>query len=265
VSACVIANPAHELLLGTNFLSKYGIILDLGEDKMFIPNGNNEYSSNTICASKQVRIFRSKETKMKLHSKKHVLVAPNSEKIIEVDELVNDKKLQTNSILLCEQCTNKQFNIIPGVADTCNLPSKLIIQNNSPRTITIQKNEVVSLVKEYGSAMILEVKSNDYPININEIVKNCELENDEMQIFKIELEKQLSEIKPKKQSDVSHEIKLIDETPKSDIATRPYRTSMQQKKEIENQVAKLKDENLIRESHSRFSSPVVMVKKRIVL
>jgi hypothetical protein len=263
ISACVIANPAHELLLGTNFLSKYGIILDLGEEKMYIPNGKNEYVTNEISASKQKGMNKNKKRKMKLYSKSRVTVKPNCEKIIEVDELKNDIKISSNSVLLCEQCTNKPFFVIPGVADTCNLPSKLIVQNISPKTITIQKNEVVSLVNESKKTIISEIRNNEYPIDINDVIKSCELISEkEIDLFRKKLKNELKSLDKINQSLVVHEIRLVDENKNHDISARPYRTNTSQKKEIENQVEKLKNENLIRDSNSRYCSPVVMVKKK---
>ena len=70
-----------------------------------------------------------------------------------------------------------------------------------------------------------------------------------------EIPRELPPIRP-----YDHRIPLLDES--QSFKVRPYRYPTVQKNELENMVAEMLDVGVIRDSHSLFASPVVLVKKK---
>lgn len=136
-----------------------------------------------------------------------------------------------------------------------------------------QKQEETSTNKEliYNNSLKKELNNNEVSINFNEHVKE---ENFEMSMGNLNTQQQM-EIK-----DLIDEYKTNFAKDKYDVgrvknyearidllvdrycSKRPYKCSIEDKKEIEKQVGKLLQENLIEESYSPFAAPVTLAFKK---
>lgn len=136
-----------------------------------------------------------------------------------------------------------------------------------------QKQEETSTNKEliYNNSSKKELNNNEVSINFNEHVKE---ENFEMSMGNLNTQQQM-EIK-----DLIDEYKTSFAKDKYDVgrvknyearidllvdrycSKRPYKCSIEDKKEIEKQVGKLLQENLIEESYSPFAAPVTLAFKK---
>lgn len=177
--------------------------------------------------------------------------------------LESTQKLPQNAVLMCEKISEKDFNAICGVTDVNTPPKRIIVQNNTAREILIQKMKVMT-VKNYKDSIISDIQTCEYQINIDKIISKCEIsDEDKLKEIKCELSKIRDRIsRNSSKNKVEHEIKIMNEHKNKSISSKPYRTSFKQQQLIEEQIAKLKEEKYIRDSSSRFSSPVVMVKKK---
>ncbi|MGL5708461.1 MAG: reverse transcriptase domain-containing protein [Aeromonas sp.] len=265
--ACVLRDATYDLLLGNNFLGKYQTIIDLGRQEMYFPNRGKsfevlkiKYKFGTVPARKN------QETIIPLYSVSKTKLNPNSEQLVEVaihkDGNVN---VEQSTIFIVSGIVNKDYEIVCGVYDTCNYNKPILIQNRSCESITIMKNEKVGYLNLVTDAKIGNLEENCYAkkFEIERIIDSTELseDHDMLQTFRNNLialneERILAE---KKQ--VRHQIKL---DPKIEFknSRRPYRTSIKERDVIDKNIKMMKDENLIGESSSPYSAPIVLVKKK---
>lgn len=136
-----------------------------------------------------------------------------------------------------------------------------------------QKQEETSTNKEpiYNNSSKRELNKNEVSINFNEHVKE---ENFEMSMGNLNTQQQteikelIDEYKTSFAKDkydvgkVQHYEARIDLLVDRYCSKRPYRCSIEDKKEIEKQVGKLLQENLIEESYSPFAAPVTLAFKK---
>lgn len=176
----------------------------------------------------------------------------------KIDVFVIDKEDFDYDFLIGLDCIKKFYLIQNG---------KLEISQKVP----IRRSEIVSKETNKSDIVISKEKKSDNLINFNE---NFSEKNFKIWINHLDYQEQ-SVI-----DDLILENKSVFANDKYDIgmvtdyeahigliiekycSKRPYRCTIEDKKEIENQIAKLLEKNIIEESYSRFAAPVTLAYKR---
>lgn len=220
--------------------------------------------------------------KCSIHFDSYVLEVRTREKVFEIpmeDTIHNQivipsrceviRKFKIDNIK--EDCVIKSKELIPGVFIANSIVNKdntyVKIVNSNSYSVTIPENPQVDFesLNDYSILNITKTKNvedrskeifqkiDTDNIPINEKVKLTQLIEEFSDIFALDNEK-LSE-----NNFYQQKISVTDDTP---VYIKPYRTPHSQKEEINKQVKKLLDNDLIETSTSSYNSPILLVPKK---
>lgn len=262
--AIVLEETAQKLLLGTNWLVKHKVIIDL--DKGTLSTCLDGVKSILPITSIKTKI----DTKFESESKEHIIPLRSRMKYslqpfecqnieVTVDSRLPENKFDCNSILYIENDHTKPYQIANGVFD-CNTPiQKILVANNTRNVLQIQKNEMVSNAISINNGIVSGNITNKNTFDVNELLEKYKGPKDKRHIF----EKALMVLKDQKieikELQDEHRIALNENNPQIDF--KPYGCSLNQKEYIDSQIVEMLETDIIRESRSPYCSPIVLVKK----
>lgn len=153
--------------------------------------------------------------------------------LIGLDMIKNFKLIQSENLIITQKNDNKIKK------DITNNKIK-----NNQENYTINFNE--------------HIKENDFQMNIDHLTKNQKSEiNKLIDKYKSVFAKDKYDIGTVKEYEARIDL-LIDKY----CSKRPYRCTVEDKKEIEEQISKLLDKKLIEESYSPFAAPITLAFKK---
>ena len=237
----------EDALIGLDFLQKHSFKIDFAKNQIAFENDNAEqlfYASNNIN------------------------IKPLSEQIIKVK---TTKRLAKQVVVASPINSNKNLKLAHSVNYT-NRKGELYVSilNHSNRTIKVHKNQILgttSKPEQVESINPDELRANETKLreHLAQSVKMGSDLNASERSQLINLLIKYKEIISLDKFDlglcneVEHRINTGQHEP---FKLPAYKTSLKQKQQIENEINALLENNLIEQSNSPWSSPVVLIKKK---
>lgn len=194
----------------------------------------------------------------------HISIAPRSEQVIKIKTSIRNGEI-----------------IIPyQKLGNCEIPESLSISRNGVAITTILNNSIDKVSLDFSKPIQVEnferkefeqidlnyIDNLEIPeIDISKLIRKEHM-NPEEKLKITQLCREFSDIFYKDDipltftNDVKHSINTTDESP---IYTKSYRYPFIHKQEVENQIKKMLDQNIIRPSSSPWSSPIWVVPKKL--
>lgn len=195
----------------------------------------------------------------KIYSAQNLTLETNTENIIRNEiKIEKNRKFPKNSILMLDKFDNQNYNIAPGVIDHGTTKNTLFITNNTKNTLRIPRNMVLCTAKSISEGKTYKPAKSRLELDL--ILQNYKGPEERKFEFKKILQNIEENLKETKELDYQHKIVLKEESPSINI--KPYRCSIKEKEIIEAETLDMLNKNVIRESHSCYSSPVVLIKKK---
>lgn len=211
------------------------------------------------------------ECRIKVYCSETTVVPPRSTAAINVN--LEDSKVDYDVFVECRSCCHE-------VRDY-SIPSTLLsgstgiinVRNNSHLPLLLEKGDLLARgdrcfegnSEQNQRDLTLTDSSKDNILLINSENIRCDLEDPDI---KLKLKSLLEEYADCFSSStkelgctdkIKMEIKLTSEKP---VCYRPYRMSMPEKAIVRDKIQDLLENNIIRESNSPYSSPIILVKKK---
>lgn len=238
-----------DCLIGFDILQKLGLCLDFSEN-----------------------VMKNKNTRIKIELRdtdsesNRIEVSPQSEQVIEL-EVQNIK----NGDAMIPMIKVGECVIEPGVATVRNGKTLCIINNSSPKSVYFEPKPLIlesfdekyETLRNNNNFNHLTAKNNsDFDFHL---IRSDHMNEEEKGKIRTLLEK-YKDIFYIEGNDltftnkIKHKIITKDEIP---IYTKPYRYPHVHKKEVKDQIEKMLNQNIIRPSHSPWSSPLWVVPKKL--
>lgn len=163
-----------------------------------------------------------------------------------------------------------EYRVLPGAFKITNGRGEIVVTNLSPNTITLQEKMLIARSVPFNERPVCRVNRiikeflNLEPLNRADIKTGPELDCEQSEKLYVLLQDyrdcfatNLGEIG--RAVDIEMKIDLIDNKP---IVYRPYRLSHYERKQVRETIDDLLQHDIIQESKSDYSSPILMVKKK---
>lgn len=138
--------------------------------------------------------------------------------------------------------------------------NEVLMINKSNKEKIIEKGEVIGKLERHKNSKI--IPTNLEKNTAEDILKCYEGPTNLKEKFECEIRNILANTKQNLKTPFYHEIKLTEDNPKS--TSHPRRLPQTEKAFLEEHIKELTKDKIIQESKSRISSPIVIVKKRMV-
>lgn len=262
-AAVVLKNASQKLLLGTDFLSKHGVKIDLEKNELTINMLNYTNRLPIKCFETEnlpIRTFNSKKNYYTLYAKKNTEIPPGATIPLQIDGANLQSKFTCNNLLKIENNDNSTTQTIQGVTDLNNFDHSILVSNTDNVSKIIKKGQKVGTIYELNKAHAIDLNDIKVTYEKDELFKCYKGDEEYRKQFQTMITKLLDAKRTHKPLNVFHEIHLT--TNDQRIYQRPYRSSNKEKENIKIEVNKMLEEQIITESNSQFCSPVIMVKKK---
>ncbi|KAM0685412.1 hypothetical protein COBT_003379 [Conglomerata obtusa] len=266
-NAIVMKNASQKLLIGINWLRTYNVIIDLNECCLYIPESDDTLNYCFLkCEQNQgiKNAYTYENNKNKLISNEKSYFKPFEEKMINIKfKNKNMLNFDDKKLFYLESSSIKDLAVAAGVFEDFEDVMKVCVVNTTRNTKTVEKGQHLGDLQILNNVDVEEIKnSTPKPYDrelmnkqyfgpteyINEFITMInDINSEDVNIKKLESE---------------HEINLKTDEYKN-FNQKPYRVTRTEKQIIDNQIKDLKDKQLIRDSSSQISSPIILVKKKM--
>lgn len=239
-----------DCLLGLDNLIKLNAIIDLNNNLLITP-------------SSKIKIEFLDLSKNSTQINNYITVGPKSEQIIKI----KTKNIKNGEIVIPYTKLNN-LEIAECITKVINHEALCTIINPSENDITVDLSTplLVENLENYDitNSNINNFNAENFKFN-SELIRTDHM-NDEEKFEIIKLIKQYQDIFQLENnnltftSKIKHYIKLKDEIP---VYTKSYRYPEIHRKEVQSQIQKMLEQNIIRPSHSPWSSPIWIVPKKL--
>ncbi|CAF1169558.1 unnamed protein product [Didymodactylos carnosus] len=248
-------------LLGVDYINKYKLKIDAGSQIVTITNGKNETTTNIIRNSDSIRFA------VRLINSVVIPSYENQSVPVFTD-------ISKASAIFYPSFTLKQRSPIVLCNNILKIEryhTSILIQNPSSFPQYLPKGLIAGVVRLPTSstsscASTVEIsnvsdKSTAW-INIDNLLNhlNDDSQNDKLNEFFLRYEKSFDTSKPTvANTSISHAINTIDHPPP---CSKPYPLSHNKKEALYNIISSLIDSGHLRESHSPYSAPAILIDKK---
>lgn len=258
----ILEGAAQPILLGTNWLKKYKVKLCYDRNMMSIRHKGENRSYPISCVkigSYYSQLSEGKLDPMILHSAKTQIVEGYQCKFIDIKRIKEGTKIPTNSVLyITGNREEERFMTCNGVTDSTTNLDRIMVINPNKREFKMEKNQKVGKIEILKESSISKNRTNT--IDVNKMLACYRGEHDNIEKFTALVQEIADKQINKLELPYEHTIKLKDDI--NGIKSRLYRTNLVDKEEIERQIQDMLSKNIIRESYSSLSSPIVLVNKK---
>lgn len=237
--AVVLDDPAHELLLGTNWLGKFRVTIDLNNKTMKIPR-EHEYDILILNCLKiqnlNLKAYKEPLKQIQYKTIKIEQLEPFETKRIDVKLIKReDRELQENSILYIKGTVNKNIIIPHGILDQNESIGSIFIHNNTPLIQKIAKNYTVTRCEVIKNYEIENYDDLNNKLDKEKMVNNYKGPLELLNEFQNMIDEINEEKLVKKKLEITHQIKL--ENNRKNINFKPYRISPVEKDQIDKKIS----------------------------
>ena len=175
-------------------------------------------------------------------------------------QLVKIKTKKNGDFLIADEKHHKSFTILPGLYQSVNNTAVVAIQNNAKQALEINSNEIILDEDPY------DLK--DLPTQINTknyTFRDEHMNKEEKQALKKVIDKYREVLYAESDKlsfthKIKHKIRTVDSIP---VHTKSYKYPYVFEKEVQEQVKKMLNDGIIKESISPYTSPVWVVPKKV--
>lgn len=252
----------NKLILGKNFLKEYGVQIDTLQSSVKLHNKDN--SSTLIKLNEENKIINIQYENIPVYALETKTLKKNDARLISIN---TDLTLDNNRYLFEGIHRNGNLMCITGII--CNDEPKVLIQSISNKgKQMIRKGEKVGYINtlievdadsepEIGKEWTLESLQDQIKIN-HRMINQKQQEQVYNMLMSVNQSLSKSDNDIGQASVVPYHISLTNSTP---IYQKPRNFAQPVNEEIENQCQDLLSQDIIEYSNSRWSSPVVPVRK----
>lgn len=174
--AVVLNNAAHNLLIGTNWLTKHRVIIDLNSKFLRIPTHNdNEFLIPINCfkiKNKNTKTIKNKPKKLICYSNsKTTLNTKQSQRIDITMKIENAEAIPENSVIFIKDSLIQDIQVARGIYDISNVPNFILLANTSNNNKTIEKGQKVAEVELMEHCSMMQVISEPCNFSIDKILE----------------------------------------------------------------------------------------------
>ncbi|MGL6196029.1 MAG: reverse transcriptase family protein, partial [Thermoguttaceae bacterium] len=261
--AIVLHEAAQTLLLGVNFQKKYSATIEYETNKMSLVANDTKYclpiSTNKIYRTHKLTEHAADNQKsFLLRSKENVTILAGETHHLKV--FAPRPLSVVSNCLLVVSAMYPDLHVAQGVFDTNSPIWSVLCSNFSNHEKHLYSCSPVAVAEVCEGASVFDPTLFECAFDIHQILasfKGCEKS-------KIEFENRLTELVKekitKKSIPLEHKIALSDG--KQQICSKQFWTNLCDKERIEEQIKEMLKLEVIRESTSKFSSSIVLVKKK---
>lgn len=170
---------------------------------------------------------------------------------------------ENNPIFCISPEFHKSLKAVNGIYDSLNDCNHILIMNNDRISKSLQKNEKIANVEVINNCRIIQRNVNSIKNTPEELLCCFKGGIKEKEIFNEKLNELYNEDIDKKYINEEHKIKLLENHPK--IQQKPYKTSINEKKIIKEEIKKMLNYEIIKNSNSDYASPAILIKNLIIL
>ncbi|MGL6195104.1 MAG: reverse transcriptase domain-containing protein, partial [Thermoguttaceae bacterium] len=261
--AIVLPEAAQTLLIGVNFLKKYNAMIKYENNSMTLTSDGNTtsipistdkiYRSHTLTENTQ-----GSQSSFILKSAENITLEPFSTHQVNIQAL-DYVSVPSGSIFFVSSF-HPELHVAKGIFDALSPIQTLMVANLSYQTQHLYSCTPIASVEICEGAAIFDPSTFDCAFEPGKILASFKGDENSKKKFEVQLNELACEKIEQKCIPLQHKIVLKEDTPQ--ICSKQYRTNLRDKEKIEEQISEMLQHNVIRESSSEYSSPIVLVKKK---